>query len=66
MNDAAKSFLDQIEAFLERTEMSPTAFGRLALKDPSFVRDLRDGRMPNLGLVDRVNKFMASHEEAAQ
>ncbi|WP_165421441.1 hypothetical protein [Bradyrhizobium sp. Leo170] len=45
--------------------MSPTAFGRLVLNDPNFVRDLRRGRKPNLDLVEHVHEFMAQHDGAA-
>ena len=36
--------LSTIERFLAETRMSATAFGRLALRDPRFVFDLRKGR----------------------
>jgi hypothetical protein len=68
MSTPAQDFLNEIEAFLKRTGMSATAFGRDALKDPNFVHDLRAGRMPNLGIVERVNDFIrarASTEAAA-
>lgn len=65
MNTSAQTFLAEIEAFLERGGMSATAFGRTALNDPNFVHDLRAGRLPNLGLVDRVHKFIQSQEANA-
>ena len=55
------AFLQQVEQFLTRTEMSATAFGREALKDPNFVSDLRDGRAPNLRIAQKVMEFMRSH-----
>ena len=36
----------RIELFLKRSRMSPTSFGRLALRDPRFLDDLRAGRRP--------------------
>jgi 2,4-dienoyl-CoA reductase-like NADH-dependent reductase (Old Yellow Enzyme family) len=54
----AEKFLSEIDAFLKRSGMSATAFGREALNDPSFVHDLRNGRKPNLGVVSRVGDFM--------
>jgi len=45
--------------------MRPTAFGKAALNDPSFVRDLRAGRKPNLGVVDRVHEFIRQHDASA-
>lgn len=50
---------------MERQGLSATAFGRLALKDPNFVGDLRAGRKPNLGVVERVQNFMAAQTEGA-
>jgi hypothetical protein len=41
MNDP---FLAEIEAFLTETGLTATTFGRLALGDPGFVFDLRNGR----------------------
>lgn len=55
----ADEFRSEVEGFLERTGMSASAFGRAAVNDPNFVLDLRAGRNPNLGLVDRVHDFMA-------
>ena len=52
-------FLEQIETFLQRTGMTPTAFGKATVNDPNFVHDLRRGRRPNLDLVTDVRKFMA-------
>lgn len=61
----AQAFLAEVEAFLERSGMSATAFGKTALNDPNFVGDLRSGRMPSLGLVDRVHDFIRSQEASA-
>lgn len=56
----AETFIREIDAFLKQSGMSATAFGRAAVKDPNFVSDLRAGRMPNLGLVGRVQGFIQS------
>lgn len=61
----AEKFLAEIDAFLERTGTSATAFGKGAVNDPNLVGDLRAGRMPNLGLVERVHAFMRSQEANA-
>lgn len=45
--------------------MSATAFGRAAVRDPNLVGDLRAGRKPNLGLVDRIEAFMKEKREDA-
>jgi hypothetical protein len=61
----AEQFVAEIDAFLERTGISATAFGKGAVNDPNLVRDLRAGRMPNLGLVERVYEFMQAQEASA-
>lgn len=61
----SEQFLAEIEAFLAESGMNATAFGRSALNDPSFVGDLKKGRKPNLGLVDRVHAFIQSQREVA-
>lgn len=62
----ATELLDQIDAFVARNGMSPTAFGRLAVGDPSLVGDLRSGRMPNLRTVGRLTEFMENYPAPAQ
>jgi hypothetical protein len=61
----AEQFLAEVEAFLTRANMKPTAFGKTLLNDPNFVSDLRAGRKPSLGLVDRVHAFIKSYDEEA-
>jgi hypothetical protein len=58
-----QEFLAEIDAFLARTGMSPSALGRAALNDPSFVRDIRSGRSPRLAIIARVDKFMRAHAD---
>ena len=48
----------KIEVFLRRTGMRATTFGRLAVRDPRFVSDLRDGRTPRARTEQRVEHFM--------
>jgi len=57
---------DAIEAFLAQHEMSPVTFGREALNDPHFVRDIRgEGRSrPRRVWPEteaRVRHFMATY-----
>jgi len=55
----------KIEQFLRRTDMSAAKFGRLAVRDPRFVYDLRNGRMPRTRMERRVEHFMnIYHEES--
>ena len=53
----------KIERFLHRTEMAATTFGRLAARDPRFVHDLRNGRIPREPMERRVEHFMNTHHE---
>ncbi len=57
----SEQFIADVEAFLARSGMTATAFGKEALNDPSFVLDLRNGRKPGLGMVDRVHEFMRTY-----
>ncbi len=47
-----------IERFLKQTGMPATTFGRLAVRDPRFVLDLRMGREPGSRVRCRVEHFM--------
>jgi len=55
----------KIEVFLRRTGMHPTTFGREAVRDPRFVFDLRNGRMPRTRMERRVEHFMNIHHEGS-
>ncbi len=59
------TLLAKIEAFLERTGMSPTAFGIKALNDPPFVQQLRDGRDPKMSTAQKVEQFIADYRDEA-
>lgn len=68
--DATPPLIEEIDAFVARHDMSPVTFGRLAMKDPHFVRDLRgDGREKPRRLwpetEDRVRAFMAEYRPAS-
>ncbi|WP_169798332.1 hypothetical protein [Sphingomonas soli] len=49
----------KIEKFLRRTQMPPTKFGRLAVRDPRLVHDLRRGREPGEAISARIEAFIA-------
>ena len=53
----------KIEVFLRHTRMPPTKFGRLATRDPRFVLDLRNGRLPRAATEARVEHFMNKYRE---
>lgn len=50
-----------IDSFLEAHSMSPVTFGRSAMNDPHFVRDLRNGRRLWPETEAKVRAFMAAH-----
>ena len=52
----------KIEKFLRTSNMTPTRFGRLAVRDPRLVHDLRRGREPGPALIARVESFLAAQE----
>jgi len=65
MDTVAHSFLSEIEQFLASVGMDPTALGKQALGDPSFVFDLRKGRSPSTRTIDKVRSFMAQQQAPA-
>lgn len=67
MMDPTTQFISDIDAFLQRSGMTATAFGWSALKDPNFVGDLKKkGRKPTLGVVGRVHDFIRQQDEARE
>lgn len=55
------TLLIEIDRFLRQTAMPPTKFGRLAVKDPRIVGDLRRGRRPGPAMVRRLEAFIAAN-----
>lgn len=53
------SVLQKIDRYLRASAMPPTTFGRLAVRDPRLVRDLRRGREPGPRMVQRIEAFLA-------
>jgi len=43
---------------MRETDMPWTKFGRLAVRDPRFVQDLRNGRQPGKTVSQKVENFM--------
>ena len=43
-----------VEEHLRRTGETPTAFGKRVARDPRLVFQLREGRSPQLRLVERI------------
>jgi hypothetical protein len=54
----------QIDRFLSETGMPWTKFGRLAVRDPRFVEDLRNGRTPRPATERRVEHFMNKYRRS--
>lgn len=52
--------LEQIEAYMARSGVSPSTFGRLAVGDPRFVVDLRLGRTPRRKTNERVSQYLST------
>lgn len=57
------TLLREIDAFLERTGMTETRFGRAALNDGHFLRRLRQGGNITLRTVERVQAFMRTGQQ---
>lgn len=58
--------IERIEEHLSEKGLTATEFGKQAMSDPNFVFDLRDGRNPQIGTLDRVNEYISGAGEAAQ
>ncbi|MGL5837724.1 MAG: hypothetical protein ACRCY3_04410 [Sphingorhabdus sp.] len=52
----------KIERFLRRYDMAPTTFGRLAVRDPRLVHDMRRGRCLRSVMAARIESFMDAYE----
>lgn len=62
---STQALLSDIETFLAETEMPPSTFGRRAVNDWKFVRDLRAGKRrvwPET--AEKVRRFMESARSA--
>lgn len=55
--------LEKIEAFIVRTGMKPSRFGREAMNDGDLIRQLREGRSLSLKNAKKVIDFMADCDE---
>uniref|UniRef100_UPI0035CA365F hypothetical protein n=1 Tax=uncultured Sphingomonas sp. TaxID=158754 RepID=UPI0035CA365F len=56
------SILQKIDHYLKATAMPPAKFGRLAVRDPRLVTDLRRGREPGARMVRRIEAFLADQQ----
>lgn len=53
------TLMTDIDRYLRHTGMPETKFGRLAVRDPRLVGDLRRGRCPGPRMTARVQAFIA-------
>lgn len=51
-----------IERYLRRSGVSASAFGRAVMKDPAFVRQLRNGRELRPETIARIESFLDEAE----
>lgn len=58
--------LSAIQAHCAKTGMGESTFGTLALNDPNFVRNLRDGREPRSKTVRRAFDFILTGKTWAE
>lgn len=54
--------LPEIEAYLERSRIAPSRFGRTVVGDPRFVEDLRAGRRPRRKTMEKVRLYLAERQ----
>lgn len=57
-----ETFQKEVEVFIATRKMRHTKFGKLAMNDPSFVSRLRDGLEVKAPTIDKVRKFMLTHQ----
>ena len=68
-NDSQENVMNllyRVEAHLRRSGLSQTRFGRTVMKDPAFVRQLRNGRQARPETAARVLAWIEAAERARQ
>lgn len=53
-----RDFKSEIDAFRTRHGIAESSFGKIAVGDPSFMLELRNGRVPSLRTIARIQKFI--------
>jgi hypothetical protein len=56
--DSATALLAEIDAFLQRSGVTQTDFGKAVMNNSSFVRQLRTGGGVTLRTLDKVREFI--------
>lgn len=62
----SNTLLADIDGFLQRTKLRESRLGRDVLRDPSFVRELRKGRVVRPQTEVKVRAYMASTAAEAE
>ena len=57
MTDPVIALQKRVEAYLRKTKMTPTAFGKAALRNPSLVRRIREGKI-GLATIRQVSAYL--------
>ena len=57
-----QSIISEVEAFLAKTRMKETTFGKKAVNDGKAVRRLRSGKRMWPETIDKLREFMASND----
>lgn len=60
------AILGKVERYLRKHSIPATKFGRLAVRDPRLVGDLRNGRELRAKTLARVEAFLAEPPPQAQ
>lgn len=61
MTRSTDKLLSEIETFIEKHKMSPTAFGEASMGDRHLVRRLKGGGSVTLDTADRLRVYMAEY-----
>lgn len=64
--DIQAELLAEIEMFIACRQITPTAFGRLAVNDGKLVPRLRARRNMNLETINRVREFLSCNAVTAR
>lgn len=59
--DPQAQLLHDVEAFLARSNMTPTAFGVKVINDGKIVSRLRSGANMTTATIRRVQEFLSAH-----
>ena len=64
MPSLLKETLIAVEAFLERTGMAESRFGREVAGDPNLVSRMRRGRELGATIIDKITEYIAANRKA--